>query len=122
MAEGRAERTIQDYTYYLSRFFKRYPDAFDPQKTRKCVLECMPDQMKPATYNLHLAYLRHALALSYLRNGGDTLSWQRIMGHTDLTMTKRYVTYTLGDIKEQHAMASPLNKFVPARKRVEKVG
>ncbi|HOM98474.1 MAG: hypothetical protein WBJ35_06415 [Acetomicrobium sp.] len=44
------------------------------------------------------------------------------MGHTDLTMTKRYVAYTISDIKEQHAMASPVNKFVPARKRVEKVG
>jgi integrase len=59
--------------------------------------------------------LRHAFALSYLRNGGDTLSLQRIMGHTDLTMTKRYVAYTLGDIKEQHAHVSPVNKLVPAR-------
>jgi len=30
------------------------------------------------------------------------------MGHTDLAMTKRYVAYTLGDIKEQHAHASLL--------------
>jgi len=49
-------------------------------------------------YNLH-----HSLALSYLRNGGDLLSLQRIMGHTDLAMTKRYVAYTLDNIKEQHA-------------------
>ena len=284
MAEGRAGRTIRDYRYHLSRFFKRYPDAFDPQKTRKCLLEFMSDQMKPATYNLRLAYLRcffswcvnegilpsdlteglkrrkdegcivlieddvllrllelpdkgtftgirdyalmlltidtgirpgealslippdinirsrevyvraevaktrtrrtlpessatakaiskllsarhpeweedvpvfcsqngtklqvlswahrigvyarslgekirpydlrHAFALSYLRNGGDTLSLQRIMGHTDLTMTKRYVAYTLGDIKEQHAKALPVNKLVPVKKRVVKV-
>jgi len=33
-------------------------------------------------------------------------------------MTKRYVAYTLGDIKEQHAHASPVNKLVPVRKRV----
>jgi len=43
------------------------------------------------------------------------------MGHTDLTMTKRYVAYTLGDIKEQHAKALPVNKLVPVRKRVGKV-
>jgi len=60
-------------------------------------------------------------ALSYLRNGGDTLSLQRIMGHTDLTMTKRYVAYTLGDIKEQHAKALPVDKLVPVKKRVGKV-
>jgi len=62
--------------------------------------------------------LRHAFALSYLRNGGNTLSLQRILGHTDLTMTKRYVAYTLGDIKEQHAHASPVNRLVPVKKRM----
>ena len=27
------------------------------------------------------------------------------MGHADLAMTKRYVAYTLGDIKRQHVHA-----------------
>jgi len=41
------------------------------------------------------------------------------MSHADLAMTKRYVVaYTLGDIKEQHAHASPVNNLVPVRKRV----
>ncbi|HOM98475.1 MAG TPA: hypothetical protein PLY41_09275, partial [Acetomicrobium sp.] len=51
MAEGRAGQTIKGYRDHLSRFFKCFPDAFDPQKTRKCVFEFMSDQMKPATYN-----------------------------------------------------------------------
>ncbi len=287
IAEGRAERTIEDYIEdykeHLTWFFKRFPDAFDPQKARKCVLEYMSDKIKPATYNIRLAYLRsffswcvnegilpenptaglkrrkdggrivsvedgvlikllelpdrrtftglrdyalmlltldtgirpgealsllpsdvnirsrevcvraetaktrtrrtlpispvtakaiiskllsarhheweddvpvfcsqdgarlkraswshrideyakhlgehirsydlrYAFALSYLRNGGNTLSLQRILGHTDLTMTKRYVAYTQDDIKEQHAHASPVNKLMPERKRVK---
>jgi hypothetical protein len=36
-------------------------------------------------------------------------------------MTKRYLAYTLGGIKEQHAKASPVNILVPARKKVGKV-
>jgi len=32
-------------------------------------------------------------------------------------MTKRYVAYTLGDIKGQHAHASPVYKLMSARKR-----
>jgi len=40
------------------------------------------------------------------------------MSHADLAMTKRYVAYSLGDIKEQHAHASPVNNLVPVRKRV----
>ena len=43
-----------------------------------------------------------------------------VMGHTDLAMTKRYLAYTLGGIKEQHAHASPVNKLVSARKRVRR--
>jgi len=65
--------------------------------------------------------LRYAFALSYLRNGGDTLFWQRNIEHTDLTMTKRYVAYTLGDIKEQHAKALPVNKLKPAKRKARKI-
>ncbi len=65
--------------------------------------------------------LRHAFALSYLRNGGNTLSLQRILGHTDLTMTKRYVVLTQDDLKEQHAHASPVNKLMPVKHRVVKI-
>ena len=50
--------------------------------------------------------------------GWRSAFWQRIMGHTDLAMTKRYVAYTLDDIKEQHAHASPVNKLVSVSKRV----
>ncbi len=49
----------------------------------------------------------------------NTLPLQRILGHTNLTMTKRYVTLTQDDLKEQHAHASPVNKLVPERKRVK---
>ena len=43
------------------------------------------------------------------------------LGHTDLTVIKRCVAYTLGDIKEQHVHASPVNKLVSVRKRVGRV-
>ncbi|TDA70644.1 MAG: site-specific integrase [Clostridia bacterium] len=66
--------------------------------------------------------LRHCFALEFLRNGGHALALQRTLGHTDLSMTKRYVALTQGDIREQHDMASPLNNLLPQRNRVRKVG
>ncbi|RJE47659.1 hypothetical protein A7K50_03155 [Dehalobacter sp. MCB1] len=56
--------------------------------------------------------LRHVFALEFLRNGGNALFLQRILGHTDLTMTKRYVAATNDDLKSALQSASPLNNLV----------
>lgn len=65
--------------------------------------------------------LRHAFALTFLRNGGHALALQKTLGHTDLSMTKRYVALTQQDLREQHALASPLNVLLPKKHRVRKV-
>lgn len=65
--------------------------------------------------------LRHSFALIFLRGGGNALALQRTLGHSDLTMTKRYVNLAESDLKEQHAMASPLNRLMPVKKRVSKL-
>lgn len=64
--------------------------------------------------------LRHIFALQYLRNQGNALTLQRTLGHTDLSMTKRYVALTQEDLREQHAIASPVAQFIPQRNRVRK--
>ena len=65
--------------------------------------------------------LRHAFALLFLRNGGHAFALQRTMGHTDLTITKRYVNLSQDDLRSQHAFASPLNGLIPKSKRVRKI-
>ncbi|BAF60316.1 integrase [Pelotomaculum thermopropionicum SI] len=65
--------------------------------------------------------LRHAFALQFLRNGGQPFALQRILGHTDLTMTKRYIALTQQDLREQHTVASPLNTLAPQKHRVRKI-
>lgn len=65
--------------------------------------------------------LRHAFALQFLRNGGQAFALQRTLGHTDLTMTRRYVALTQNDLRQQHSIASPINTLVPQRHRVRKV-
>lgn len=60
--------------------------------------------------------LRHIFALLYLRNGGHAFALQKTLGHTDISMTKRYVNLTGEDLKETHRLASPLNRLTPKKK------
>lgn len=61
--------------------------------------------------------LRHTFAIEFLKSGGDPFSLQRILGHTDLTMTRRYVRLSQDDIKEVHEKASPVQKLQQMGKR-----
>ena len=54
-------------------------------------------------------------------NGGDVFSLQRMMGHANLEMTKRYVALAQADIKQIHGQASPVNKLLNKRTRVGKL-
>jgi site-specific recombinase XerD len=65
--------------------------------------------------------LRHSFALNFLRNGGNVFALQRIMGHSDLSMTRRYIALTEGDIQDQHEAASPVNNFMKKEKRATKM-
>ena len=56
--------------------------------------------------------LRHTFARSFLQNGGDVFSLQRILCHSpsSLQVTRRYVDY-LDDLREIHRNASPVDRL-----------
>ncbi len=51
--------------------------------------------------------IRHSSALLFLQRGGDALSLQRLLGHTTLQMTRRYVNSRIDDLEAAHRRASP---------------
>ncbi|KAB2332921.1 tyrosine-type recombinase/integrase [Bacillus mesophilum] len=51
---------------------------------------------------------RHYFAVKFLRSGGESFSLMRILGHTDMAMTNRYVRYSLNEIQLIHEKASPV--------------
>ncbi|MGE5484695.1 MAG: tyrosine-type recombinase/integrase [Ignavibacteriales bacterium] len=69
----------------------------------------------------HPYALRHTFATQFLRAGGNALALQRLMGHSTLDMTKRYVHLTEGDVRKEHSQASPLVEMSKGTSRVRKV-
>lgn len=65
--------------------------------------------------------LRHTFARTWIVNGGDAFTLQRMLGHTTLTMTRRYVDLFTDDLTKAHARFSPVDgmKKVPrVRQRI----
>lgn len=52
---------------------------------------------------------RRAFALASLRAGMDLVSLQRLLGHSDLSVIRRYLAQTEADLKAAHAKASPVD-------------
>ncbi len=54
--------------------------------------------------------LRHTFAVNYIRNGGDVFRLQRVLGHTTLDMTRRYVDLQTADLSAVHSKLSLLSR------------
>jgi len=52
--------------------------------------------------------LRHTFAVNYIRNGGDVFRLQRVLGHSTLEMTRKYVNLQTSDLQAVHERLSLL--------------
>jgi integrase len=69
-------------------------------------------EVRPAAerFGLHLtAYsFRHIFATNFLRNGGNVMELQRILGHANISMTSLYANLNAADLRRAHEAASPV--------------
>ena len=65
--------------------------------------------------------LRHSFALNWVRNGGSEFKLQKILGHTTLDMTRRYVALATADLKDDYEQFSTLDKLRQQSKKPKKL-
>ncbi|MFZ5642071.1 MAG: tyrosine-type recombinase/integrase [Bacillota bacterium] len=70
------------------------------------------------TRRIYPYLLRHTFALLYLKlKHGDAFSLQRILGHSSLNTTRKYVHMSNIDLKEMHNIYSPIESLISKEKR-----
>jgi integrase/recombinase XerD len=65
--------------------------------------------------NVHPHRFRHTFALTFLRQGGNVLALQRLLGHTTLAMTQRHVAMVSDDLAREHSEHSPVMAMLGRR-------
>ncbi len=93
---------------FVSRFGRRLSLCVFEQRMKGYTREAgiAADRLSPHA-------LRHFFALSFLKNGGDVLTLQKLLGHSSLDMVRNYVNMTDDDALAKHRTASPLDRLGP---------
>lgn len=56
--------------------------------------------------------LRHSFARCWIKNGGNAFTLQKMLTHSDITMTKRYVRLFDEELKIDYEQYSPLDRII----------
>jgi integrase/recombinase XerD len=68
---------------------------------------CRKLKFEPPPRTLHA--IRHTFATNYIRRGGSQFMLMKVLGHTSLEMTKKYVNFQTEDLSAVHNRLSPLS-------------
>lgn len=97
-------------------FITQYGDGFDKWRLYD-IIRTRCDQAKISGVRCSPHTLRHSMAVSYLRNGGDCFSLQKLLGHSSLDMTRKYAELSQTDVQEKHRLFSPADRLQSAKQK-----
>jgi site-specific recombinase XerD len=69
------------------------------------------------TVSVNIHRFRHTFAVEFLKNGGNQMALMRLLGHTHIRMTSRYVHLAQADVQKQARQFSPADNLKKGTKR-----
>lgn len=79
-----------------------YHQAYSQIKAYGEKVDIISARVSPHTF-------RHTFAKHFIMNGGDVFTLQKILGHADIKMCRRYVQMTQNDLTDTHEKTSPIS-------------
>lgn len=55
--------------------------------------------------------LRHTMATEWIKNGGDVAVLRKVLRHTNIAITQRYINLVQNDVQEAHKKFSPIDRL-----------
>ena len=113
---GMLEKVLREYIFRYGAFIRDNSPLFPTSANTKLTSESLSHSFNKyckergsETTSVHS--LRHSFARNYIRNGGNMAKLQKILGHSTMEMTRKYVALFGEDIKEDFDRFSPLNNI-----------
>ncbi len=103
------EETVEDYIFYMK-----------DQQLHDTTINTNLRMVRAFLYwCMHL--FRHTYAKLYIQAGGDPFRLQKLLGHADLTMTRRYVALYADDLRANYDALNPLEQLTRQNRHGDKI-
>lgn len=110
-------KELSEYRVFVGETFKKRPEYVftDRSGTKmsengvKCIFKRLKEVMNFSGVRLSAHTFRHTFASRMVKAGADAFTVQRMLRHTALTMTMRYVNLFGTALKDQNEKFNPLN-------------
>lgn len=87
-----------------------FPSVLEQQMTQSALKYSFAQYCRGRGVNrTNLHGLRHSFARGWIRNNGNVFTLQKVLGHSSLEMTRRYVKLFDDDLKQDYDQFSPLD-------------
>ena len=106
------EEVLQEHGSFTPRFLITYYGTPLTHSGMDMIFSNLKDHLKGLGIpekRLSAHTWRHTFAKTFLLNGGDLFTLQKILGHEDVSTTKIYVEYTNKELRVQNERYNPLD-------------